>query len=114
MNIPLRIKQPFLNTEDLKEDEIATITELPSIISEEESKFGKEQTQVIVKLKGDGKSYRWTLNSTSNDRLVTAFSSDAEAWIGKTVKIQKRSENVKGEQRTVLYAQPVKVKETNA
>ncbi len=111
MNIPIRIKQPFLNSAEIKEEETAIITEQPSIIAAEESKFGKEQTQIVVKLKHDGKAYRWTLNSTSNDRLVTTFGSNGDDWIGKTVKIQKRTENVKGEQRTVLYAQPTKSKE---
>lgn len=114
MIIPKRIKHPFLTTEQIKDEESATIIEQPTILSAEESKFGKEQTLIIVKLKKDGETYRWTLNSTSNDRLVNAFSEEGDLWVGKTVKIQKRSMNIRGEERSVLYAVEVKSKETLA
>jgi hypothetical protein len=112
--IPKRIKHPFLTSEHIQNEESATITDQPTILSAEESKFGKEQTLIIVQLKRDGETYRWTLNSTSNDRLVNAFGEEGDAWVGKTVKIQKRSENIRGQERSVLYAVVTKTKENVA
>lgn len=80
--------------------------EAPYVQSAEKSKFGKERTVVTVKVKRTGEVFRWGLNTTSNDRLVDRFGEEGDLWVGKEIRVQKRSENVRGQDRSVLYAVP--------
>ena len=106
VRIPKRGKDPFLTPKNVQDGDLATIMEPPYIQSAEKSKFGKERTIVTVKLQRTRSIYRWGLNTRSNDRLVDLFGDDGDQWTGKEVRIQKRSENVRGEDRDVLYAYP--------
>lgn len=106
VRIPKRGKDPFLTAKNVEDGDLATIVEPPYIQAAEKSKFGKERTIVTVKLKRTGSIYRWGLNTRSNDRLVNKFGGDGDLWQGKEVHIQKRSENVRGEDHDVLYAYP--------
>ena len=48
----------------------------------------------------------WTLNVTTWDRLLDAFSDDEDKWIGKKVRVRVKEENVRGTPRQVLYGEP--------
>lgn len=109
--IPLRTKNPFLPPDYVKDGELATIVEEPYIIFAEDSKYGKEQTIITIKLKRDNKTYRWSLNPTSNDRLVKAFGDNAEYWINQDIVIQKRTLTFKDKQKDVLFATTVDAEE---
>ena len=102
----LQGKPPFIRSQHVQDGDLAAITEPPYIVDAEKSKFGKERTVVTVKLRRTGDVFRWSLNTTTNDRLVDKFGEEGELWKGKEVKIQKRSEVVRGEERWVLYAVP--------
>jgi hypothetical protein len=106
VKIPKRGKDPFLTPKHVEDGDLATIIEPPYIQSAEKSKFGKERTMVTVKIKRTGEVFRWGLNTTSNDRLVERFGEEGDLWVGKEVRIQRRSENVRGQDRDVLYALP--------
>lgn len=106
VKIPRRGKPPFLKAHHVEDNDLAVIVESPFILSAEKSKFGKERTIITVKVKRTDEVYRWSLNTTSNDRLVDKFGEDGDLWTDKEVKIRKRSENVRGEDKNVLYALP--------
>jgi len=106
VKIPKRGKDPFLTPKHVVDGDLATIVEAPYIMSAEKSKFGKERTIITVKIKRIDEIYRWGLNTTSNDRLVDRFGEDGDLWVDKEVRVQKRSENVRGQDRSVLYALP--------
>lgn len=99
-------KPAFIRGQHVSDGDLATIIEPPYIVDAEKSKFGKERTVVTIKLKRTGDIYRWSLNTTTNDRLVDRFGEDGGMWQGKEIKIQKRVENVRGEDKDVLYAVP--------
>lgn len=106
VKIPKRGKPQFLRPEDVQDNDLATIIEQPLILPADSSKYGKERTIVTVKIHRIKEIRRWGLNNTSNDRLVDAYGEDGDVWKGKEVRIQKRLENVRGQDRYVLYAQP--------
>jgi hypothetical protein len=108
VQIPKRGKPsiPFLSFRDVEDGDLATIIEPPYVQTAEKSKFGKERTILTIKLLRTGEIYRFGLNTTTNDRLVDAFSSEGNLWRDKQIKILKRSELVLGKDRYVLYAIP--------
>jgi hypothetical protein len=108
VQIPKRGKPkiPFLSFRDVEDGDLAEIIDVPYIQTAEKSKFGKERTIITVKLLRTNEIYRFGLNTTTNDRLVEAFSSEGNLWKDKQIKILKRSEMVLGRDRYVLYAIP--------
>jgi len=106
VKIPRRGKPQYLSARDVENDDLLTIIEPPFIQDAEKSKFGKDRTIITVQLKRNGETYRFGLNTTSNDRLVDKFGEDGDLWKNKDIKIQKRTENVRGQDRVVLYALP--------
>lgn len=106
VKIPRRSKPAFLTAQHVEDNDLATIQEPPYILEAEKSRFDKERTIITVQVKRTGETYRWGLNNTSSDRLVERFGEDGELWKGKEVKIQKRNENIRGQDRCVLYALP--------
>jgi hypothetical protein len=108
VQIPKRGKPriPFLSVHDVEDGDLATIIEPPYIQTAEKSKFGKERTIITFKLVRTNEIYRYGLNTTSNDRLVEAFTSEGNLWNGKQIKFLKRVEMVLGEDRAVLYVIP--------
>jgi len=106
VKIPRRGSDPYLTPLLAMDDDLAVITEKPYILDANKSKFGKERTGIIIRLKRTGELFRWTLNGTSSDSLMEAFGEDGDLWLNKEVKIKKRVMNVRGEDRHVLYATP--------
>ena len=106
VKIPKRGSDPFLKPEHVEDGDLALIIKEPFILSAEKTKFGKERTILIVQIKRTGSVYQWGLNTTSNDRLVEKFGGEGDLWKGKEVRVQKRSENVRGQEKFVLYASP--------
>jgi hypothetical protein len=98
---------PFITSTDVNNGDVATITKEPYIQDAEKTRFHKEKTVITVTLPKNGKIYRWGLNTTSNDRLVDAFSTNGTFWIGKQVKIKIVEMNVSGQNKSVLYALPI-------
>lgn len=106
VRIPKRGKPLFLTPEDVEDGDLATILESPYIQAADKSKFGKERTIITVLIQRTKEIYRWGLNNTSSDKLVDAYGEDADFWKGKDVRIQKRLQNIRGQDRYVLYALP--------
>ena len=105
--IPLRTKKPFLPADFVIDSEIATITESPYIVPAEQSRFKKEQTVLPIKLKRDNQTYRLSLNASSNDRLVKAFSHNGDNWINKEIVLQKRTLTIQDRQKDVIFVSTV-------
>lgn len=106
VKIPIRGKAQFLKPDDVVDGDLLEITESSYIQPAEKSKFGKERTVVTVCVKRTDEVRRWSLNTTSNDRLVDTYTEDGDSWKNKEVKVQKRLENVRGSEWHVLYALP--------
>jgi hypothetical protein len=106
VKIPHRGKAAFLKSSDVENDDIVLVTDTPYIESAENSKFDKERTIVPVQVKRTSAVLRWSLNTTTNDRCVDKFGEDSALWVGKEIKIQKRMENVRGQDKPVLYGLP--------
>lgn len=104
--IPRRSRPQFLKPDDVVDGDLLEIVEPPYIQPADKSKFGKERTVVTVCIKRTDEARRWSLNTTSNDRLVDVYGENGDLWADKEVKVQKRLENVRGSERHVLYALP--------
>jgi len=107
VQIPMRGADPFITPVDVEENDVCTITKPPYIQPEEKTRFKKERTVITVMVRRTGEVYRWGLNTTSNDRLVTAFGSNGDMWTGLQVAVEQREMNVSGVMKTVLYARPL-------
>ena len=106
VKIQRRGKAAFLKASDVEDGDIATVVDTPYIQDAEHSQFDKERTIVPVKVKRTDAILRWGLNTTTNDRCVDKFGEEAQLWVGKDIKIQKRVENVRGMDKPVLYGLP--------
>lgn len=106
VKIPRRGKAPFLTSKHVENDDLVKIVDKPYIQSAEKSKFKKERTVLTVAVKRTGDILRWGINNTTNDRLVDAFGEDGDLWLDKEIKIHKRIENVRGQDRPVIYGIP--------
>lgn len=102
VQIPKRGKDPFLKAHFVENDDVVVIA-APAYIQDVD--FG-ERTVVDVTVKRTGEGYRWSLNGTTNDRCREAWSSDGDLWEGKSLRVQKRQQVVRGEERFVLYGVP--------
>jgi hypothetical protein len=107
VQVPRRGKLPFLTSRDVENDDLVTILKAPYFQDAEESKYKKERTVVEVQVKRTELAYRWGLNTTTNDRFVDKWSAEGDVWIGKEAKIQKRTENVRGQEKEVMYGLPL-------
>jgi hypothetical protein len=106
VQVPLRGKLPFLMAREVENDDIVTVLKAPYFQDAKESKFEKERTIVEVQVKRTELCYRWGLNTTTNDRFVNKWGAEGNVWIGKEAKIQKRTENVRGQDKEVIYGLP--------
>ncbi len=104
VQIPKRGKDPFLKAHHVENDDLVVVT-APAYV--QEGDFG-ERTVVDVTVKRTGEAYRWSLNGTTNDRCLEAWSSDGDLWENKMLKIQKAKQIIRGEEKSVLYGVPYK------
>jgi hypothetical protein len=95
----------FLQPDDVQDGDIVEIVKHPETIPAEQTKYGRERHVVTVVLPSRAEK-RWGLNQTSYRTLYKAFGDDGTQWIGRQVKVVKNRENVRGETRYVLYAEP--------
>lgn len=106
VNIPKRGADSYLMPADVEDGDYALIVKEPYVQTAENSKYGKERTIITVQVQRTKEIYRWSLNTTSNDRLVAVFGGDGDMWKGKQVKIRIQEQNVSGVNKSVLYAVP--------
>lgn len=107
MPLPRLGKPPFLTAEDVKDSDILEIADEPYVVPAEQTKWGRPRGRAVVKL-SDGELRTWTMNTTTWDRLLDAFSDKEAMWIGKRVKVRKETQTISGSDKEVLFGYPYK------
>ncbi len=65
------------------------------------------QTKLVIECKNKkGDIYTYWPNKTSNKFLAEKFGMDTDDWIGKKFTLSSSKQVVRGERRTVIYAEP--------
>lgn len=105
--IARRGKPAYLKADFIVSGDILELIKPPEIIDAGLSEYGKERTAITVLLTRTGTTYRWSLNTTTNDRCVDIFGEEGQNWVGKKVKIEKILQNVSGSMKDVLYGIPL-------
>ncbi len=95
----------FLHADSVQDGEVVTIIAKPTLISEEESVFGKAYFEIPITT-ANGEAKTWTPNKTTLKKLSAKFGDETDAWIGKKVKISKAKMNVRGEMKQVIFGEP--------
>ncbi len=98
---------PFLSPNEVENDMLLKVVREPYIVPAEKTKWGKARGRVVVELP-DGEQRRWTMNTTTWDRLIDAFGAEPGAWLNRKVRIRKEMQVVTGENKMVLYGLPYK------
>ena len=107
MPLPKLGAPPFLSVNEVENDDVLVVVREPFVVSAEKTRWGKARGRVVVQLP-DGEERRWTMNTTTWDRLVDAFGDEPAAWLNKKVKVRKEMQVVTGENKVVLYGLPYK------
>jgi hypothetical protein len=95
----------FLHAEHVEDGDIIELVGKARRVNAEESVFERTYVEIPVKLP-NGQMKTWTPNKTSIRALAKVFGDDMDSWIGKKVQLTISKQNVRGEMKDVLYAQP--------
>jgi hypothetical protein len=95
----------YLSPEHVNDGEIITIIAKPTLISKEESSFGRAYFRFQVQSKS-GEVKAWIPNRTTLKKLATKFGDETNVWLNKKVKLTKATINVHGETKQVLFGEP--------
>jgi hypothetical protein len=101
----------YLHAEHVKTGDLIKITGKARLISAEDSNFERSYLEIPVQLP-NGKSKIWTPNKTTLRSLAKGFGDDADKWVGKYAKAAITKQNVRGEMKLVLYAEPAEPPES--
>lgn len=104
--VKIRFSSEFLRPEDVPDGTLVTVVNEGHYRSPEETPFGREVFEIRVRLP-DGKEKLWTMNKTTQKRMVDAHGDDSRNWIGKKIRIELTKQTVRGELKTVVYGRPV-------
>lgn len=96
----------YLTSNDVKEGDILTVTEEPKLRPKEETGFDRDTWGIKVQLPNKTEKL-WTLNKTTYNALWDAYGDESTNWVGKKVRISTEKRRVRGEQKTVLYGEPI-------
>jgi len=97
---------PFLKAEDTTENSfVVDITNEGKVIPASESKWGRPQLWIGIKLPG-GKEKVLSMNSTSQRSCVEKWGPETKGWIGKKIRLTKTMQVIGGVQKWVLYGTP--------
>jgi len=95
----------FLMPTDVKTGDTVTLTDEGRNLTAQETPFGRAVFQIGVKAGDEDKV--WTMNKTTQRRLIEAWGDETSGWVDKKVKIEVLKQNVRGEIRSVIYGFPV-------
>jgi len=99
-------KPPYLIPEEVEQDDLLEIIDRPYVVPAEKSKWGRERGKAQVKILRTGEIRTWSLNTSTWDLLLDAFSEDPGMWLNKKVQVRKEMRNVNGVDKTVLFGKP--------
>lgn len=95
----------YLHADSVANKDIIEITGKAKYVSAELSNYGKPFFVIPVSTAKGHKS--WIPNKTTLSNLAEAFGDDMDFWVGKKVKLSVVQQEVSGEQRKVIYGEPV-------
>jgi hypothetical protein len=105
--LPRLTKPAYLKPENLAQNDVAEVLDLPYVVSAEDSKFGKQRGYAQIKVLRSGEVYTWGFNNTTWDKLVDAFGDNEANWIGKHIKVSLENTIIRGEKKQVIFGEPV-------
>lgn len=80
--VKIRFSSEFLRPEDVPDGTVVTVVNEGHYRSPEETPFGREVFEIGVRLP-NGKEKPWTMNKTTQKRMVQAHGDDSKNWVGK-------------------------------
>jgi hypothetical protein len=96
----------YLHAEAVQDGEVVTIINTPTLVSENESAFGRPYFELTVQLEsGEVKTY--TPNKTTLKKLAAKYGDETNGWVNKQIKLSKSKMNVRGEVKSVLFGEGV-------
>ncbi len=99
-------RPPFLNVNEVMNDDLLEVLEPPYIVPAEKMKWGRARGRAIVKIVRTNEVRTWTMNVTTWDRLIDEFGTDPDHWVGKKIRLSIEKQVVRGEDKLVLYGKP--------
>jgi len=100
----LELEPDFLRVNNIEDNTIAEITSAHKETKPEDSKYGKKQIVLPVRIRDE--RFLWNLNKTTQKNLVKAWGNNTDLWVGKKVVISVQQQNVRGKLQPVLYGTP--------
>ena len=101
--VKLELNQ-YLSPDDITKDPFPVMfTDEGRIRLKEDTTLDHDTFEIGVRLP-DGTTRTWTMNKTSQMRVIKKYGDDTKAWVGKNVNIYKVSQNVLGKIKEVIYA----------
>jgi len=102
--LPVTLGQAnFLTALDVGKGKTVEIVEAPSLV---DSQFGGKRCRISIKFSGEKEPKPWTMNNTTYRRLVVAFGTKPQKWVGRKVHLTVREVVVRGEVRKAVYGEP--------
>lgn len=96
----------FLNAENAKVGDTITITG-KAVINEKQGQTGKyTSTDIPIEINGKNKIY--SPSRESGQRMVVAWGSEMDKWVGKQVTIKHVEKKAFGVTKTYIEAHPIK------
>ena len=95
----------YLHGENVSDGDVVEILGKPRYVDSEESTLGKAYLEVVVKLP-NGKTKTFVPNKTTLKACAPDFGDDTDLWIGKKIVLHPQKQNVRGQQKTVIYGEP--------
>lgn len=105
----------FVTGEEIKELEKAGDVIAQIIDKGKYNEFQNDKNETIRRLQlgiklPNGEERKWSANNTSLRRLVAAWGKNSDSWEGKKVKLYQTLQNVRGNEKFVVYGQPAEEK----
>lgn len=99
------VRPPFISPNEVENDMLLTVVREPYIVPAEKTRWGNARGRVVVQLP-NSEQRRWTMNTTTWDRLIDDFGAEPSAWLNKKIRVKKEQQTVTGELKTVVYGLP--------
>jgi hypothetical protein len=99
-------KPSFLKPHHVQQGDLFEIVEEPYVQAAEDSKFGRVRGYAVARLVRTGELFTCGFNTTTWDRLLSAFGEDSGLWVSKRFTIVLETQTIRGEQKQVMFGKP--------
>ncbi len=96
----------YLNSTMVETGDIVVLLNEGEFIPAEDTTFNRTVFQISVRIP-DNRIKTWTMNKTTQKRLIAAYGDESSQWVNKPVKLEILKQNVRGDMKNVLYGFPV-------